>query len=183
MRISSNTLIVAGLIVAAVTATPSHAATYEVSFSGATWALGAGGTYGGQFTVQTDTPITTAGSFAVSSCSVSGPGAVANSLICPTTQRFDPNGYNTGYSLIEVRVENGSGGSNQGLLFFESGSFTTNGVYPIFTGTITDPNGGLYGNFASVGTLTASAVPEPESLIMLLAGVTCLACIARRRRI
>jgi hypothetical protein len=183
MRISSNALIVAGLTVAALAATPSHAATYEVSYSGATWALGVGGTYGGQFTVQTDTPITTAGSFAVSSCSVSGPGAVANSLICPTVQYFDPNGYNTGYSLIEVRVENGNGGSNQGLLFFESGSFTTNGVYPIFTGTITDPNGGLYGNFAAVGTLTVSAVPEPKSLVMLLAGVTGFAFITRRRRI
>lgn len=183
MRISSNAWAIAGLTVAALAAAPSHAATYEVSFSGANWALGVGGTYGGQFTVQTDTPITTAGSFAVTNCSVSGPGAVANSLICPTMQRFDPNGYNTGYSLIEVRVENGNGGSNQGLLFFESGSFTTNGVYPIFTGTITDPNGGFYGNFASVGTLTVSAVPEPKSLLMLLAGATWLACIARRRRI
>ena len=164
-----------------LTSAPANAVTYSVEFSGASWIDSNGDSqpYGGQFVVETASPITSAADFPTVSCALTGDGSVF--LACGARQQFDPNGFNTGKNFIGVNLNNvdGSGGLT-GFLWFDPGSFTTAGRHPIFTGVITD---GVvyYGNFASDGTLTVSNVPEPATLLLMLAGLGGLAAAARRR--
>lgn len=143
--------------------------TYELKFSNATLYDYNGddiGTYSGGFTVETSSPITSAGLFQITSSFLSLEAETLYNVVLD--QQFDPNGFNTGKNFVGFSTENDNMmGSGTGFLFFESDAFITNGVHHLVTGTITDGNGGFYGNFVQDATLTVSginSVPEPSSI-------------------
>lgn len=168
------------------------AVVYTVEFSGVELYDTSGNdlmeVFGGTFTIDTASPITTAGLFPISSGSLDANAAVYYHL--DSVQEFDPNGFGTGLSFVGVRtVNNDMSGGGTGFLFFASGSFLADGVYNAEVGTITDGMGNFYGNFARSATLTVrgvnsgSTVPEPTSLALAgFAGIGMAVGAIRRRR-
>lgn len=179
----------ATILLAALAAGSAHAVTYTLNFSGAS-IYNDNGTpevfdddttipYDGSMAFSTLVPIAAATSVVASSCSLSGPGAAI--LGCSATHAVDPNGYSTGYNLISFGTTNlDNSGSGTGFLWFAPGSFSTEGVHALYTGTITD-GVTFYGNFASAGTLTVSGVPEPGTYVLLLAGIGLVKFAVKRR--
>lgn len=165
----------------------ANATSYTITFTGATYDFdpvpegmdGPTQMFGGSLTLETAGPITSPLTTAGTSCSLNGPASAY--LSCGGAHEFDPNGYNTGLNFVGFEygeTEGTQGGS--GFLWFAPGSFTTEGVHDIYTGSISDGTS-AYGNFASAGTLVVSGVPEPSAMLMLLAGLGVVAAMGRRR--
>lgn len=163
------------------------AVTYNVSFSGATLydlqGNDTGETYSGSYSFTLPSYLSGAETVTPDNCTLSA-NATAY-YFCRPTQDLDPNGFNTGKNFAGFGIVNNDlSGSGTGFLWFETGSFTADGVYPLFAGTITD-GVNLYGNFAPEGSLVVrsdpNGVPSPTPLTLLTMAGAALAWHGRRR--
>lgn len=163
------------------------AVTYNISFSGATLydlqANDTGETYSGSYSFTLPSYLSGAETITPDSCTLSANAMAYYS--CRPTQDLDPNGFSTGKNFAGFStLFNNNLGSGTGNLWFETGSFTADGVYPLFTGTITDGTN-FYGNFAPQGTLVVrsdpTGVPSPTPLALLAMAGAALVLRGHRR--
>lgn len=198
----------AGLMLALGAAPLSAQWTY--TFTG-TWDFNDGHPQTMAFTLTNATPITTAGLYATSSCSIT-PDVVGTQQYQCDLPEFDPNGFGTGYNFISARFTNfddNSSGGGGAFFFFDPLSFSTIGTYlvaasvppvanPLYDPTaVCDVDGSddlcrefnYYGS-AGAATLTVSAstqppgdvVPEPATLTLLATGLVGMGAGRRKKR-
>lgn len=177
----------AAVALLAATAASHAAVSYSISFSGAQLrdlqGNDTGETWSGSYSFTLPSYLAGAATITPDSCSLS-----ANAMafyFCRSTQDLDPNGFNTGKNFAGFSVENiDLSGGGTGFLWFDTGSFGADGVYPLFTGSITNATDS-YGNFAPQGSLVVrtldnpNGVPAPTPLMLLAFGGAAL--VLRRR--
>lgn len=135
-------------------------------------------------------PITAAFSGMGENCSVL-PAVVGTQEWSCDGQGFDPNGFETGFNLIDFKYRytdptNGDG-SGGWFYFFDANAFTQAGTYLAKRDYLTGGDDGQSG-YSSAGdaTLTvfndATVVPEPTTWLLLASGLVAVGFIQRRRQ-
>lgn len=111
--------------------------------------------------------------YSVANFSPSGLGGTFNTIMTSLALMSDPDGIMFNADDMLVTSSTSPGGSSIGMNW---GATTGGNMYLVVSGVTNGTMGGLY-----TGAVSVTAVPEPESYAMLLAGLGVMGAIAVRR--